>query len=97
MSEEKKAKLRKLYRLEWLTNKSDLSQNEEDEVKSIRRELGLQNDIYKPEKTFVLSEYLHLVETMPNVSDLQRAKIMGISKNQLFRGKKRHNLINRGA
>ena len=97
MSEDKKAKLRKLYRLEWLTNKSSLTKEEEKEVKSIRRELGLQNDVYKPEKTFVLSEYLHLVKTMPDASDLQRAKVMGISKNQLFRGKKRHNLINRGA
>ena len=97
MSEEKKARLRKLYALEHLTSKEDPSEDEKNEIKEIRDELMISNTVCKPEKTFVLEEYIELLKKMPHASDMERAKVMGISKNQLFRGKRKYKLNKKGA
>ena len=90
MKKDKREQIKALYTLEVLVNKDNLTDAEKKEIKRLR---GIIDGGYfrrQVEKTFVLEEYLNILEKMPDSTDVERAAVMGISTNQLSRGKRKY-------
>lgn len=91
MAKDKKRKIKMLYELEKLTDKEETDDYEKMCIDYYRKELGVERQVN--EAQFKIDKYIKLVKDMPHLTDTERAKIMGITKSQLGRGKRKYKLV----
>ena len=91
MARDKRKQIKMLYELEKLTEKEDPTDYDKYCIEYYRKELGVERQVN--EAQFKLDKYLKLVKDMPEITDTQRAKIMGITKSQLGRGKRKYKIV----
>lgn len=92
MKIEKRERLKALYELERLVYKKNKTDEEKQEIKRLRFTIDSEAKKKSVLKSFVLEEYLEVLNEMPESTDVERARKMGITVNQLNKGKRKYGL-----